>query len=90
MGKLIEKCVHTSPAIADTYCDNCLRLEVLTERKRMSETEKYYCRDGQHGYFDPRTVDGCELRCFDASELIEASGIMKRRFNDGKIRSAKA
>ena len=55
----IDVCIHESPLIRGTICNGCLCLEVLLDRRRSIEREKYYCKFAR-GYFNPRKVDECE------------------------------
>lgn len=67
--RLPEHCEHESALIAGSFCNGCKRLEVVQSKRKgrsgFRYEEKYYCRDVQRGYFDPRKVDDCGLRLIE-------------------------
>ena len=66
--RMTNATVHESPEIGGSFCNGCLCLEVLTERRGSDEREKYYC-NRKRGYFNPLKVDDCEHAVFELERL---------------------
>lgn len=68
--------IHLSEAIDGTLCNGCLCLEVLIERRKRGEREKYYCTR-KRCYVIPKAIKDCKSRC------MELPKVDKPRFNRG-------
>lgn len=74
-SRMTNATVHESPKIADTLCNNCLCLEVLTEKRKRGQREKYYCAK-KRCYVLPKAIKDCKSRC------MELPHVDNPRFND--------
>ena len=69
--------IHESERIADTLCNGCLCLEVLTEKRKRGQREKYYCTR-RRCYVLPKAIKECKTRSISVPHVD-----MSKRFNRG-------
>lgn len=53
--------VRESPKIEGTLCNGCLCVEVLIEKRKHGEREKYYCTK-KRCYVVPKAIKECKSR----------------------------
>lgn len=77
-SRMTNATIHESPRISGDFCNGCLCLEVLTERRKKKEPkEKYYCTK-RRCYVIPKAVKECKSRCLTVPKVD-----MPNKFNRG-------
>jgi hypothetical protein len=67
-NRMSSATIHESQKIADTLCNGCLCLEVLIERRRYDEREKYWCSKNRC-YVLPKAMKECRSRCMKTPKV---------------------
>ena len=67
-ARMVNATVHESEQIADTLCNGCLCVEVLTEKSRRGQREKYYCTR-KRCYVIPKAIKECKSRCMSVPKV---------------------
>lgn len=76
-NRMTNATIHESSVIADTLCNGCLCLEVLMEKHKRGQREKYYCTR-KRCYVLPKAIKECKSRCMSTPKVD-----MSERFNRG-------
>ena len=76
-NRMSNATIHESQRIAETLCNGCLCLEVLTERSKRKDSEKYWCTR-KRCYVLPKAIKECKSRCMSTPKVD-----MSKRFNRG-------
>lgn len=67
-SRIMNATIHESPRIEGTLCNGCLCLEVLTEKSRRAEREKYFCTR-KRCYVIPKAMKECKTRCMSVPKV---------------------
>jgi len=59
-------------------CKDCIHFEIITNPKRAINPTRYYCRDKQHGFFEPKRVRKCDMH-----KTHDEIAIKLKKFNRG-------
>lgn len=67
-SRMVNSTIHESPLISGDFCNGCLCLEVLTEKRKSGTREKYYCAK-KRCYVIPKAVKECKSRCLTVPKV---------------------